>query len=221
LSLHEIAVKYAAYLARELAIDQRQELRMAYGLEILLGEIVKLIILVLLSWMLGILPEVFTMNLVAGILRLASGGEHCSEYYRCLVGGTIWFLLLGGGVHYLNPHLSLTGIYLVIGLSCLITLVLVLNYAPAETENKPINSEEERARLRRLSIVITLSYGLVMLASAITGIFHLLILPLAAGMLEQVFTITPWGYGFIRFVDRILDFDRWSGKGHGHESSNS
>ena len=92
MSIHELSVRFAAYLAQELNSDQRQELRMAYGLEILLGEIIKLIVIISLSWMLNILPEVLTITVTAGILRLASGGEHCSEYYRCLIGGTAWFL---------------------------------------------------------------------------------------------------------------------------------
>ncbi len=74
MSIHEIAVKFTSYLARELGNDMREELRMAYGLEILVGETIKIICLVILSWLLGILPEVLTIAIVAAILRLASGG---------------------------------------------------------------------------------------------------------------------------------------------------
>jgi len=194
---------------------------MAYGLEILLGEIVKQFVIILSSWLLGVFPEVFTMSMAAGFLRLASGGEHCSEYYRCLVGGTIWFLLLGGGIHYIYPHLNTMGIYSIISISLMIALVIIMKYAPAETENKPITSEKELVKLRRLSVVITLVFGLVMIAWATTDFLRFLILPLAAGMLEQVFTITPWGYNFIHFIDRVLDFDKWSNKIHGSEGTNS
>lgn len=156
MSIHEIAAKCASYLAHELEGDRREELRMAYGLEILLGEVIKQLVMILSAWLLGILPEVLTMSLAAGILRLASGGEHCSEYYRCLVGGTIWFLLLGGYIHYIYPNLNPTGTYLVIALSLIIALVIIIKYAPAETENKPINSEKERGKLRKLSLFIIL-----------------------------------------------------------------
>ena len=83
MSIHALSVKCAGYLARELGSDHRQEQRMAYGLEIILGEVIKVIILLLLAWLLGILPEILVLSFTASILRLASGGEHCSEYYRC------------------------------------------------------------------------------------------------------------------------------------------
>jgi len=44
MSLHELSVRCAAYLARELEADRIQENRMAFGLELFLGELIKLIL---------------------------------------------------------------------------------------------------------------------------------------------------------------------------------
>ena len=96
MSVHELSVRCAAYLARELDADRIQENRMAFGLELFLGELIKLILVIMISLLLGILPEVLTVTLAAGFLRLASGGEHCTAYYRCLIGGITCFLVLGG-----------------------------------------------------------------------------------------------------------------------------
>lgn len=73
MSLHELSVRCAAYLARELEADRIQENRMAFGLELFLGELIKLILVIMISLLLGILPEVLTVTLAAGFLRLASG----------------------------------------------------------------------------------------------------------------------------------------------------
>lgn len=176
----------------------------AYGLEILVGEIIKIISLVILSWLLGILPEVMTIAIIAAILRLASGGEHCSAYYRCLIGVTICFLALGCSVQLLTPLLTESDLYLIAIASSLLSLAVLHKYAPGDTENKPINNESERRKLKRLSILITILYFIIMIICSKYPSMRLFVLPIAVGMTEQVFTVSPWGYRFLQFVDRVL-----------------
>jgi len=220
-SIHELSIKWAAYLARELGSDSRQELRMVYGLEVLLGEVVKMACLVFLSWKLGILLEVLSITCAAGVLRLASGGEHCSEYYRCLVGGTLCFTLLGWGVHNLNAFFTGSEAYITIVVSVLLSWSILWNYAPGETENKPIKSEEERVKFRRLSILIVSIYGLVMILFMNNYPLRHLVLPILVGMVEQAFTVSPWGYRFMHFVDGGLNFRKWSRNKNDSTSVNS
>lgn len=208
MSIHEVSEQFAAYLARELDSDRRQELRMAYGLEILLGEIVKLVVIILFAWMLGILPQVLTITISAGILRLASGGEHCSAYYRCLIGGTAWFLFLGWVVHSLQTVLAPPVISATAGWLFFISLAIILKYAPGETENKPINGEAERKKFKKLSVFIMVAYGAVLTLFSSLPVLNPLVLPMAVGIMAQAFTVSPAGYGFIHFIDRILDFSK-------------
>ena len=37
---------------------------------------------------------------------------------------------------------------------------------------------------------------------------NIIVLAIAAGMTEQVFTVTPWGYRFLHFIDHIMDFKK-------------
>lgn len=208
MSIHGVSEQFAAYLARELDIDQRQELRMGYGLEILLGEIVKLIIIISSAWILGILPQVLTITISAGILRLASGGEHCSAYYRCLIGGTVWFLLLGWGVYSLHAFISPSVISVDAGLLFFISLAIILKYAPGETENKPITGEAEREKFKKWSVAIMLAYGLMLVLFSNVAVLDSLVLPMAAGIMAQAFTVSPAGYDFLHFIDRVLDFSK-------------
>lgn len=221
MSIHELAVKCAAYLARELGSDTRQEHRMSFGMELLLGEIVKTTLLLLLSWKLGLLLEVLCISMAAGVLRLVSGGEHCSEYYRCLVGGTICFVLLGWGVHGLNVFFTGSGAYITIVLSILLSGAILFKYAPGDTENRPINSEAERNKFRRLSLIIISIYGIVMILFMNNHLLHPLVLPILVGMIEQAFTVSPWGYRFLHSVDEVLDFSKWSKKKHDSTSADS
>ena len=204
MSVHEIAVKCAAYLAHELELDRIKENRMAFGMELFLGEIIKLTLTITISYILGILPEVLTITFTAGILRLASGGEHCSAYYRCLLGGTFCFILLGALAHLLNPLISNTALLLIVCISFLIGCILLLKYAPGDTANKPINSSEQRALFKKRSLQIMGIYLIIILAMMMGSAVKILVLPMVFGIIEQIFTVTPWGYHYIHWVDRVL-----------------
>ena len=204
MSIHEFAGRFAAYLAHQLEADRIKENRMAFGLELLMGEIVKMLCVITLSYALGILPEVLTITVTAGVLRLASGGEHCSAYYRCLIGGTLCFLLLGWIAHSLNPIISREALMLVVVICFLIVGLVLYKYAPGDTENKPINTEEERTKFRKWSLIIASVYCVVMIIMMQFETSKILVLPMIIGMIEQAFTITPWGYSFLHWVDNVL-----------------
>lgn len=206
MTIHELAVRWAAGVAKEVGSDSQQEQRMAFGLELILGEIVKWIVFLSLAGILGILKEVLIITISAGSLRLVSGGEHCSAYYRCLIGGAIWFTLLGEAVSYLNPLLTVPQLYFVAAAVFIISLPILIVYAPGDTENKPIRDPEERKRFRNLSVLFITIYFLVMIGSASFISSRFLTLSLAVGTLAQVFTVSPWGYAFLHWVDRLLGF---------------
>lgn len=204
MSIHELSVKCAAYLARELETDRIRENRMAFGLELLLGEIIKLLLIITISYLLGILPEVLTITLTAGFLRLASGGEHCSAYFRCLIGGISCFMLLGGAVHILNSLISNTALWLTVCTGSLVSGLILWKYAPGDTVNKPINTAEERQLFKKWSFIILGVYLTIMVFMMQSPAVRLLVLPMIIGILEQSFTVTPWGYDFIHGIDRLL-----------------
>lgn len=219
MSIHDLATTIASYLGRELESERLQEARMAFGLELILGDIVKIIFTLTLSYLLGIVPEVLVIMVTAAILRLASGGEHCSAYYRCLLGSTCCFLLLGWVVHRLSPILSQPLIIIVIIACFLVVESILWRYAPGDTENKPITTEADKKRFKQWSLLIGFILFLIMMFCASFEILRAFVLSVALGMLEQAFTVTPWGYRFLHLVDRVLDFSKWGGKADGIENS--
>ncbi len=204
MSIHESADQIAEYIARELELDHIRQGRISFGAELLLGELVKLGCLISLAILLGIFPEVFTISVAAALLRLASGGEHCSEYYRCLIGGTACFLLLGWLVQKLNPLLNTNVLLIAVILGFLLAEALLWRYAPGDTENKRITEPQQRRKFKKLSMLMVLGYLILMLFSLGIASLHFLALPILAGMLEQTFTVSPWGYRFIHLVDSAL-----------------
>lgn len=89
--IHQLAQKIAEYLSRELNTGGPRQAVVAYGLEILLGGIVKLGAFVVVPAVLGILVQTWAALLASACFRLPAGGAHCTAYYRCLVGSLVTF----------------------------------------------------------------------------------------------------------------------------------
>ena len=219
-SIHGLAERAAGYIARELGIDRQKEGMLTFGLELLLGSALEFALIMALAFLFGIFRETLILVLTAGILRLVSGGEHCRAYYRCLIGGTVFFLLMGWLVKWLKSVISFQGFILLMIITFIAVIAIIWRYAPGETANKPL-TEADRVRGRRLSFTVAGIFFAVVILLAILKVEQGYGLPVLAGMLCQAFTLTPWGYGFIRWIDGMLSFRDQGGDGGGLEGPDS
>ena len=71
-----------------------------------------------------------------------------------------------------------------------------------------ISGEAEREKFKRWSVAIMLAYGLMLVLFSNVAVLDFLILPMAVGIAAQAFTVSPAGYGFLHFIDRVLDFSK-------------
>lgn len=196
--LHNLAVRLATLITTELKIDGRRGI-IAYGLEILIGALVKSIFFVTLPLACGIFPQVVAAALAGGVFRLASGGAHCTAYYRCLVSSLGTFLGLGALARYLASY-SLPVEMIVAGVA-IWSLLIVLHWAPADTPAKPVTSASHRRALRIVSVALVAIYAATGLCAPLPND---LILAASGGLFLQAFTVTPAGYRFIEMMDRLL-----------------
>jgi|LDZS01.1.fsa_nt_gi accessory gene regulator B len=219
-TIHGLAEKAAGYIARELGINKPKEGMLAFGLELLLGSALEFALITALACLFGIFRETLILVLTAGILRLVSGGEHCGAYYRCLIGGTVFFLLMGWLVKWLKSAIAFQGLILLMIITFIAVIAIIWRYAPGETENKPL-TEAERVRGRRLSFAVAGIFFAVVILLLIHKADQAYVLPVIVGVLCQSFTLTPWGYGFIRWVDAMLNFRDQGGVDSGPEGADS
>ena len=122
-------------------------------------------------------------------------------------------MLLGWGVHYFSPMLGQQELFFVVLLSFLIAEIALWKYAPGDTENKPITEEKDKIKYKKWSLIIGVVYLVLMLVFSTVSTLNIITLAMAAGMTEQVFTVTPWGYRFLHFIDHIMDFKKVGGNG--------
>lgn len=167
--------------------DERAEV-INYGIHLIVGEIPKFFIIMGIAYLLGVLDLTILAYFLMLPFRGASGGFHLKTHIGCIIGTVIFF----SGTGLLGKYLILapTVKYIVTFLVWAFGMIMVKLYAPADTENIPIISKNERKKKRILSyIALTLSIiaSLIIKDIVISNI-------IVYGMLLQSISITRFAY---------------------------
>ena len=185
--------KFCAYLTKKIrkempeVDDERAEIIM-YGLQNIIGELPKGIIILIIAYILGIFKLTVISILIIAPYRCVSGGVHMKTHIGCI----IYTLLLYSGSSLLGKYIVLTGnakimLAIVVWIFCMIMIKL---YAPADTENLPILRKKERKQKQILSYIIITSEILIAIFIKNTTISGIIIF----GDLIQTLTITRIAY---------------------------
>ena len=185
--------KFCAYLTNKIRKempeidDERAEIIM-YGLQNIIGELPKGIIILIIAYILGIFKLTLISILIIAPYRCFSGGVHMKTHMGCI----IYTLILYSGSTLLGKYIVLEGIikYLLAGLVWSFSIIMIKLYAPADTENVPILSKKERKQKQLFSyIVLTLEIIIAIMInnSTIAGI-------IIFGDFIQTLTITRIAY---------------------------
>ena len=167
--------------------DERAEV-INYGLQNIVGEIPKIFLLFIISFILGVLKGVLFMFIVLIPYRGASGGFHLKTHLGCIVGTTAFYC----GIVFLSQHVILEGItkYILIGITWIFGMFMIKLYAPADTENVPILSKNDR---KKKQIIAYIAYSIGLIAALLIQdnvISNIVVF----GNLLQTLTITKLAY---------------------------
>ena len=167
--------------------DERAEIIM-YGLQNIIGELPKGIIILVIAYFLGIFKLTLISMLIIAPYRGFSGGVHMKTHIGCIV----YTLILYSGSALLGKYIILTGIskYITAFIVWTFCMIMIKLYAPADTENVPILMEKERKQ-KQIFSYITLTVE-IMIAIFISN-------PTIAGIIIfgdfiQTLTITRFAY---------------------------
>ena len=185
--------KFCAYLTKKIrkempeVDDERAEVIM-YGLQNIIGELPKGIIILIIAYILGIFKLTVISILIIAPYRCVSGGVHMKTHIGCI----IYTLLLYSGSSLLGKYIVLTGIVkimlaIAIWIFCMIMIKL---YAPADTEEVPILRKKERIIKKNLSYITITSEILIAIFIKNTTISGIIIF----GDFIQTLTITRIAY---------------------------
>ena len=109
-----------------------------YGIESLYLTISKTIIILIVCTILKVLKPLLLLFIFYGIIRLTGFGVHAKKSWHCWITSLTIFI----GLHVLITIINVNDNLILI--TYLICMLLMLKYAPADTEKRPLIRSEER-----------------------------------------------------------------------------
>ena len=167
--------------------DERAEIIM-YGLQNIIGEFPKGIIILVIAYFLGIFKLTLISILIVAPYRCFSGGVHMKTHLGCI----IYTSILYSGSALIGKYMVLAGIakYIMALTIWIFCMIMIKLYAPADTENVPILQKKERRQKQIFSyIILTLEFIVAVIINnpVIAGI-------IIFGDFIQTLTITRLAY---------------------------
>lgn len=137
--------------------DEKAEV-IFYGLQNILGEIPKTILLFVIATILGILKETLITFILIMPYRSVSGGFHLKTHLGCILGTSLYYF----GIVFLSKYVIFSQVikYVVILLIWIFGMIMIKKYAPADTENVPILAKKIRRKNQVLAYIF-FTIGLV------------------------------------------------------------
>ena len=186
--------KFCDYITKKIKenspeMDEEKELVINFGVRLIFGELPKILILFLIGFILGIGWYTLLAFLLLCPYRSFTGGFHLKTHLGCM----ICTILLYCGPVMLAKYTNITPDYvkyIVIAIIGIISSILINIYAPADTENIPILSKEDRKRkkvLAYISLIILILISIFIQDKVVS-------LMLIYGIIFQTLTITRIAY---------------------------
>lgn len=180
--------------------DERAEV-INYGLQLMIGEIPKAIIIIAIASILGVLDLTIFAILFLLPYRTTSGGVHLKTHIGCIIATSIFYI----GNAFLSKYLVLEKViqYILTGMIWIFAMVMIKLYAPADTEAVPILRKKERKLKKILSYIImtiTLLISILIKNSVISNILLFGILFQTISITRFMYKITGNKYGYEEYL---------------------
>ena len=180
--------------------DERAEV-INYGLQLIIGEIPKLIIIITIAYILKVLDLSILVLILLIPYRTVSGGVHLQSHLGCIVATSVFYI--GNAV--LSKYIVLTKTveYIITGIVWMFSMIMIKLYAPADTEEVPILRKKERTTKKILSyIVMTLSLiaSLIIKNTVISNLLLFGVLFQTVAITRLMYKITGNKYGYEEYI---------------------
>lgn len=182
--------------------DERAEI-IKYGLQLIIGEIPKVILLILIAIIMKIGWLVIFAYLTMLPYKIVAGGFHLKTHIGCTIGT---FVVYFGNV-LISKNLLLQPIYIkyiIVGVVWIISIIMISLYAPADTINLPILRKKERKTKKILSYIfatITLIVAILVNNNTLSNILILNVLIESISISKLAYKLTKNEYGYITYAN--------------------
>jgi len=201
-------LKLAYTCAKQLAISLNENHNKRavyyYGFYILFGSLIKGIILISLSLILGILKPALLIVAVFGSLRMLAGGFHFDTFGRCLFISLGLIISAAVLANYTYKYWSILFVVIFLIITSITSLYVLIKYAPKDTPAKPLTDPVEILKLKKLSVIYL--FLLLALCSILTVYdLKLYVLAIDFGILIEIFSVSPAGNSFFCKIKTALN----------------
>ena len=181
--------------------DERAEV-INYGLQLVLGEIPKTIIILLTAWLLRILKLTVLAFLIIIPYRTFSGGVHLKTHIGCIIGTSLFYV----GSSLLSKYVVIEPLYIkyiLIGITWIFSMIMIKLYAPADTEDVPILRKKERSIKKNLSYItmtLTLVASIIVKDTVLSNLLIILTIFQTIWISKFTYKLTNNKYGYREYV---------------------
>ena len=140
-------------------IDEERAEIINYGLQMIIGETPKLLILFVIAYILGILKLTIIAYIILLPYKYFVGGVHAKSHIACTI--TTPAIYCGNAlISKVLPAIPITQRYIAILIVWIFSIIVITMYAPADTENVPILRKKER-KFKKIMSYITMTITLL------------------------------------------------------------
>lgn len=185
--------KFCEYLTNRIRkkmpeVDNEQAEIIMYGIQLIVGEVPKIILMIIIATFLGILWQTLLAFFLILPYKIVSGGFHLKSHLGCFLGTLIFYC--GNATISSIVVLPTREKIILIIFNIILGIAMVSKYAPADTTNLPILTKKERKTKKILSYVFLIINMIIAFVIPNTIISNILIF----GTLIQTFSITRLAY---------------------------
>lgn len=172
-----------------LEMDEEKEAVINFGVRLLFGEIPKIIALFIIGFLLQIGWYSLLIYFLLAPYRSSTGGFHLKTHWGCMLSSIVLYIVPILMAKYI-PISQEYIVYIMVGIIGTLSSIFIFKYAPADTENIPILSKQER-KTKRIKSYISLGILLTIIIFVPDKIVSYMLL---YGMFLQDLTLTPIAY---------------------------
>lgn len=186
-------------------IDDEEAEVIKYGLELIIGEVPKILLLFIIAIVLKIGWLVIFAYFTMLPYKIVAGGFHLKTNIGCTIGT----LSIYYGNVLISKYITWTQIYtkyIVILIAFVFSMIMVSLYAPADTVNLPILTKRKRKTKRILSYVfatITLLVAIIIKDNILSNILLLNVLIESICISKVAYKLTKNEYGYENYLKEL------------------
>ena len=153
--ISKLAKNIAHFFVIQKIIEESKEIIYAYGLELLISDVLNTIIVLLIALLSHTLPAVIVFIAVFMGLRRFAGGYHANSHFSCMFTLVIVMLVFSYGICNISEHTNICSIAFVAS-----ALPVIFCFAPVSHPNKPMSVEKGvslKRKSRFLAVILFLA----------------------------------------------------------------